>query len=170
MLNEEISRDVKEEVVKPAIRFAIQSIAKPSVKKLLGYLAAIAKLPVKTAINRVRNPKGKMSVKQLLRKDEGAQAVDVDSLGLRDFKRIANKHGVDFAIMKSKYIEPAKYTVFFKAKDRDAIEHVVAEYTAKMLKIEKFGRPSILAKLEAFKKIAAELSKKAVEKMKEAVR
>lgn len=168
MLNEELAKDVKEEVAKPVIRIVWRCVVKPTGKKLIGVLEFAAKVPFKYAANRIRNPRGKMTVKQLLRKDEGAQTVDIDELGLRDFKRIANKHGVDFAIMKSKYIDPPKYTVFFKARDRDALQHVVEEYTAKMLKVKE--KPSVLEHLKELKEKVASMPKKVVEKMKEAVR
>ena len=44
---------------------------------------------------------GEMKVKDLIRKDQGAQAIDIDGAGLGDFKKIANKYGVDFAIVKA---------------------------------------------------------------------
>ena len=166
MLNEEIANDVKEQVVKPILRFVIRQLKKISEKDLVEGMKKVRDSFQK----KKENKHGEMSIKDLIKKDQGAQVVDIDGMGLRDFRRLANKFGVDFAIVKSTGNDKPKYSVFFKARDADAISAVINEYTARQLKIEKFGRPSILAKLEAFKKIAADLSKKAVEKMKEAVR
>ena len=166
MLNEELTNDVRDQVVKPTLRIVIQKLKKIAEKDLVEALKKVRD----TFQNRKENIHGEMSIKDLIKKDQGALAVDIDAMGLRDFRRLANKFGVDFAIVKTKFDDKTKYSVFFKARDADAISAVINEYTARQLKIEKFGRPSVLAKLEAFKKIAAELSKKAVEKMKEAVR
>jgi hypothetical protein len=78
-----------------------------------------------------------MSVKELLKKDEGAKNIDISELGIGDFKPIARRYGMDFAVVKSKYQDPPKYTVFFKAKDADTIEKVMNEYSAKCMKKEK---------------------------------
>ena len=171
MLNEELAKEVDDEIIKPAAQFVWQTVGKPTVDKLLKAAENAVKAPIRKISDNIKNPKGKMTVKQLLRKDEGAHTVDIDTLGLRDFKRIAKKYGVDFAVMKSKYIEPEKYTVFFKARDRDAVEHLVAEYTARMMKIEKGQvRPSLLEHLKELKQKMAETPRKAVEKVKAVIR
>ena len=164
MLNEELSRDVKDEIVKPLIRFMIQKFGKIVEKDLIGALKKAAQKYHEW------NSHGEMSVKDLLRKDQGAQSVDIDKLGLGDFKKMANKYGVDFAIVKSKELDSPKYSVFFKARDADAITAVVNEYTAKQLRIEKEGRPSILAKLKKFKELIASIPRKPLVKNKEEVR
>ena len=163
MLNEEVSRDVKDEIAKPLLRFMVQKIGKIVEKDLIGALKKAAQ----EHSNRQNDLHGEMSVKDLLKKDQGAQSVDIDAMGLGDFKKLANKYGVDFAIVKSTELDPPKYSVFFKARDADAINAVVNEYTAKQLKIAKEGKVSILAKLDKFKDIVAALPKKVAEKRKE---
>jgi hypothetical protein len=165
LVNEEVSREVKDEVVKPAIRLFAR-LAKLSADKLV---AALEKA-IQEKKYRKENVHGEMKVKDLIRKDQGAQAIDIDGAGLGDFRKIANKYGVDFAIVKSTELDPPKYSVFFKARDADALNAVVNEYTAKQLRIEKEGRPSILAKLSKFKEIVAAMPKKAIEKHKEVAR
>lgn len=76
----------------------------------------------------------------------------VGDAGIRAFEKIAKKYGVDFAIMKDKNEKPPVYTAFFKARDTDAMEAVVNEYSKKMMKIKE--RPSVLAKLKKFIEIA----------------
>ena len=175
MLNEEVSKEVlgqavrtvENEVVKPITHFVTEHFVKPTAEMLVDDLKKVATAPGKAIKNKLHPEHGEMKVKDLIRKDQGAQAIDIDGAGLGDFKKIANKYGVDFAIVKSTELDPPKYSVFFKARDADAINAVVNEYTAKQMKIQKEGRPSILAKLSKFKDIVAALPKKVVEKRKE---
>lgn len=120
--------------------------------------------------------KGKMSVKELVGQGQGVSSMDVGDSGVKDFKKIANKYGVDFAIVKDKTADPPKYVVFFKAKDADAITQVLKEYSAKQLnkkkaqeepKKEKKQRESILQKLKKLKEKAAKSPRKEKEKKKE---
>ena len=114
--------------------------------------------------------KGKQTVKELIGQGQGVSSMEVGDSGIRDFKRIANKYGVDFAIVKDKNEDPPKYTVFFKAKDADAITSVLKEYGDKQAKRRRSAeseRPSILAKLKKFKEIVANSPRKQREKRKE---
>lgn len=160
MLNEEVSNQVKEEVVKPGI-WIMFKLGKLTIQAIIDGLKKAA------LKSREENPHGQMKIKDLIRKDQGAQAIDIDGAGLGDFKRIARKYGVDFAIVKSKEQDTPQYSVFFKARDADAINAVVNEYTAKQMRIGKEGRPSLRAKLSKLKAIVAALPKKVVEKHKE---
>lgn len=116
--------------------------------------------------------KGEQTVKELIGKGEGVSKIDIEQTGLKDFKKMAKKFGVDFAIVKDSKEDPPVYTVFFKAKDGAAIEKAMEAYAAKDLKMDKDApktkeRPSILKKLEHFKKIVAQTPHKAKEKKKE---
>lgn len=114
--------------------------------------------------------KGKQSVEELIGQNQGVSSLPVGETGLKDFERIANKYGVDFAIVKDKTVEPVKYTVFFKARDADAIAQVLAEYTAKQMKKQSQNRPSIIKTLKKFKEMLAKMPKKEQEKKKEQTR
>ena len=114
--------------------------------------------------------KGKQSVKELIGQGQGVSSMEVGDSGIRDFKKIANKYGVDFAIVKDKDVDPPKYTVFFKARDADAITQVLKEYAAKQTKKKERAekeRPSILKKLKAFKEKVASMPRMDKEKRKE---
>ena len=112
--------------------------------------------------------KGEQSVKELIGQGQGVSSMPIGDKGVRDFKKICKKYGVDFAIVKDKNENPPIYTVFFKAKDADAIASVLKEYSAKqMKKQEKKERPSILEKLKKFKDIVAKQPKKEKERRKE---
>lgn len=111
---------------------------------------------------------GKQSVKELIKQGQGVSSAEIGDEGIKDFKRIANKYGVDFAIVKDKAKDPPVYTVFFKAKDADAITQVLKEYSAKQVKRKKTAtRPSVLQKLKKFKEIVAKTPRKEKEKKKE---
>lgn len=171
LLNEEVSREVVDtgkQVGKVVLRKALQLDAKG-----LSLLIRLMKTAPKKVMEMLNEPGKEMSVKELLKKDEGAKNIDISELGIGDFKPIARRYGMDFAVVKSKYQDPPKYTVFFKAKDADTIEKVMNEYSAKCMKKEKeVGRkkPSLFATLKKLKAAIASIPRKEVEKRKEEVR
>lgn len=121
--------------------------------------------------NKHRSPKmGKQTVKQLIRQGQGASSMEVGGESVRTFKRIANKYGVDYAIVKDKEADPPRYTVFFKAKDIDAISAVVKEYSAKIVKRQNMEKPSLLKQLRKFRDIVAKSPRRVKERFKENVR
>lgn len=95
---------------------------------------------------------GKQSIDELVKQNQGVSSMVVGDEGIRTFEKIAKKYGMDFAIMKDKTEKPPVYTAFFKARDTDAMEAVVNEYSKKMMKIKT--RPSVIAKLKHFIEIA----------------
>ena len=157
-MNEEVSKDV--------VRLAFRTTR---VTGTVLWRALKAYLRYKK--NKAVEPKhGKQSVKKLVRQGQGATSMDVDGDSVRTFKRIANKYGVDFAIVKHKDVDPPNFTVFFKAKDTDAITAVVQDYAAKIVKRGEKGKPSVLAALKQLKDIIAKHPRKVKEKYKENVR
>ena len=117
--------------------------------------------------------KGEQSVKELIGQGQGVSSMPIDDGGVKDFKKICNKYGVDFAVVKDKTVEPPQFTVFFKAKDADAITQVLKEYSAKQVKKKQKAetkKPSILDKLKKFKDIVAKTPRKDKEKRKEQTR
>ena len=109
--------------------------------------------------------RGKQTVKQLIRQNQGVSSVDIAKSGIKDFERIARRYGVDFAVTKDKSVQPPRYTVFFKAKDADALTSVHKAYSAKIMK--KRSRPSVLVQLQKFKALAAGVPRKVREKIQE---
>ena len=74
-------------------------------------------------------------------------------------------------IVKDKTSETPRYTVFFKAKDADAITAVLKEYADKLVKKNQVvERPSVLQKLHDIQKRLAKEAAKDLEKTKELVR
>ena len=163
---------VQEDVENKSVQLAIRT-GKVTVRTIIrGLIAWYRHHERKKAVNRMAKDevKGKQSVKELIGQGQGVSSMEVGDSGIRDFKKIANKYGVDFAIVKDKDVDPPKYTVFFKAKDADAITQVLKEYAAKQTKkkerVEK-ERPSILKKLQKFKEKVASMPRKSKEKRKE---
>jgi len=85
-----------------------------------------------------------MTVKQLVKQGQGASSMEVSGESMRTFKRIANKYGVDFAIVK--------------------------EYSAKVVKREQKEKPSLIKQLRKLKEEIAKRPRKVKEKFKENVR
>ena len=73
---------------------------------------------------------GKMTVEKLIRKDQGAQQIDIAKSGIRDFERVLNRYGVDYAIRKDVSQDPPRFMVFFKARDADVLTAAFKEYSA----------------------------------------
>ena len=159
---------VNEEVAEKTIRLAITTTkltGRALAKGLHIYLRHSKEVTDKKAAKKTEPKKGKQSVKELIGQNQGVSSLPVGETGLKDFERIAKKYGVDFAIIKDKTTTPTKYTVFFKARDADAIAQVLAEYTAKQVK--KQQKPSVLKALKKFKEMVANMQKKEHEKKKE---
>ena len=108
---------------------------------------------------------GKMSVEKLIRKDQGAQQIDIAKSGIRDFERVLNKYGVDYAIRKDVTQDPPRFMVFFKARDADVLTAAFKEYSAKLACKEK--RPSVLKALAHLKDLARLAPSKVREKKQE---
>ena len=89
-------------------------------------------------------PRGKQSVKDLIAQNQGVSSIDVADKDMKGFEKIAREYNVDFAVRKTKG-KPAKYLVFFKAKDSDALIGAMTEFTRK--KEYKRDHPSIVKRL-----------------------
>ncbi len=162
-----VNEDVENRVINLAIR-STRITAGDLYKVLRAYMRHIQNKKQLRHAAKDSVTKGKQSVKELIGQGQGVSSMEIGDSGIRDFKRIANKYGVDFAIVKDKNEDPPKYTVFFKAKDADAITSVLKEYGDKQNKRKKESeRPSILSKLRKFKEIVANAPHKQREKRKE---
>lgn len=121
-------------------KFTMRKLAQAA-GKLLAYMKSHAHKDV--------TPHGKQSVKQLLRKDQGATSIELNDPNLKEFQRIARRYGVDYAVRQVKGDQP-KFLVFFKARDSDAITAMLTELAQQRMGREE--RPSVrklLHKLQA---------------------
>ncbi|MFI3226950.1 MAG: PcfB family protein [Clostridia bacterium] len=90
-------------------------------------------------------PHGKQSVKSLAKQGQGMTSLDLQDGDLKKFDRIMKKYGVDYAIMTDKMSKIPTHTLFFKAKDNDAITKAFLDFSAQMVK--KQEKPSVLSEL-----------------------
>jgi len=121
---------------------------------------AAAKKPTK-----VEGVHGKQTVKELIGQNQGVSRMPLGDASIRDFEREARKYGVDFAVTKDKSVHPPQYTVFFKARDNDALQQIADSLMAKQLNAEK--KPSIVKQLEKLKSLVASLPSKVRHKEQE---
>lgn len=112
-------------------------------KAMRKYLAA--------AKNKVQNPQGKQTVKQLAKQNVGLSNIEITDSNIKSFERVARKYGVDFALKKDVSVSPPKWLVFFKARDADALTAAFKEFSAKSM--QKSRKPSLLAQLNKFKEV-----------------
>ena len=115
--------------------------------------------------NEDTTPHGKQSIQELIGQNQGVSSIDIQNTNIRDFEKIANKYGVDYAITRDKTVTPSKYMVFFKARDADALTAAFAEYSNQRLKAK--DKPSVLKQLGKLKELVASIPSKVRNKSQE---
>ena len=110
-------------------------------------------------------PHGKQTIQELIGQNQGVSSIDIQNTNIRDFEKIANKYGVDYAITRDKSVTPPKYMVFFKARDADALTAAFAEYSNQRLKAK--DKPSVLKQLNKLKEPVASIPSKVRNKSQE---
>ncbi|MCD7745860.1 MAG: PcfB family protein [Lachnospiraceae bacterium] len=145
---------MQEEVENRAVNLAI-STTKLTARTVMNgvrlFLNHRSKVKVQKAQKAAEGPHGKQSVRQLIGQNQGVSTIPIAETDLKGFEKVAKKYGVDFAIRKDSSVSPPRYTVFFKARDTDALASAYKEYSAQAMQRAK--RPSVrkqLAKLIAF--------------------
>ena len=98
-------------------------------------------------------PEGKQSIQELIGQNQGVSSIPIEKTDLKGFEQVARKYGVDYAITKDQNVMPPKYTVFFKAKDADALTSAFEEFTNRKLKAKE--KPSVLEQLNKLKELVA---------------
>lgn len=166
LVHEEVSKETADKSIRIAVR-----VSKPTLKLFMKALSTVVGKPTKAvgkAVGEKIHPtKGKQWIKTLIRQGQGVSSIPLADEGMKDFLKIARKYGVDFAIVKDKNQDPPIYTVFFKAKDTDAITRILQDYSAKQVKKASVEKTSVLEKLKKFKEIVAAIPRKVAEKKKE---
>lgn len=110
-------------------------------------------------------PHGKQTIQELIGQNQGVSSIDIQNTNIRDFEKIANKYGVDYAITRDKSVTPPKYIVFFKARDADALTAAFAEYSNQRLKAK--DKPSVLKQLNKLKELVVSIPSKVRNKSQE---
>lgn len=90
-------------------------------------------------------PRGKQSVKALISQNQGVENTELaDKDEVKTFDHIAKQYGVDYAIKKGVSPEgKQRYMLFFKARDRSAIDQAMSAYAASYMKKHKREHPPI---------------------------
>ncbi len=99
---------------------------------------------------------GKISVKALMGKDQGANTMDINNGNIRDFDRVAGKYNIDYAVKKDRSENPPKYVVFFKGRDADVISRAFKDFCD--LNERKSRRPSLMKILEKASRMIPEIA------------
>ena len=165
LIHEEIDKEISGKSVNIAVR-----MLKPELDQFMKGLNKAVQAPAKTAgkaVVKIHPTSGRQSIKTLIKQSQGVSSIPLADEGLRDFQKIAKKYGVDFAVVRDREKSPPVYTVFFKAKDTDAVTRILQDYSAKQIKKPSVTKTSVLEKLKKFKEIVAAIPKKAAEKKKE---
>ncbi len=89
---------------------------------------------------------GKISLKELKRKNKDYSNIEITDQNIKSFEKYARKYEVEYSLKKDKSVNPPRYFVFFGAKDVDSITAAFKEYTGWTLKKQK--RASVRRKLE----------------------
>lgn len=91
----------------------------------------------------LRYSKGKL--KELISQNQGVEKTELaDKAEVRTFDHIAKQYGVDYAIKKGVSPEgKQRYMLFFKARDRSAIDQAMSAYAASYVKKHKREHPPI---------------------------
>ena len=71
---------------------------------------------------------GRQTVRQLVGQNQGVSNVELSGEDIKAFERVARKYGVDYAVKKVKGDAP-RFLIFFKARDADALNAALSEYT-----------------------------------------
>ena len=138
---------MQEEVENRTVNLAI-STTKLTFRTIVnGYNAWKRHHQAKVAQKTAQLPVGKQSIKELIGQNQGVSSIPIEKKDLKGFEQGARKYTKDQNVM------PPKYTVFFKAKDADALTSAFEEFTNRKLKTKE--KPSVLEQLNKLKELVA---------------
>ena len=109
-------------------------------------------------------PQGKQTIKELIGQNQGVEKTELaDKEEVKTFDRIAKQYGVDYAIKKGTSAEGKKrYILFFKARDRSAIDQAMSEYALEFVKKHHREHPPVEQVLDPLKEILPNRKKERV--------
>lgn len=114
---------------------------------------ALKKVLAKMKAQRGKQPRGKQTLKQLMKQNTGISNIEITDGNIKDFTATAKKYGIDFALKKDITENPPRYLVFFKGRDIDVLTAAFKEFSAK--KLTKEQKPSIKKLIATMKEKAA---------------
>lgn len=112
-----------------------------------------------------QTPRGRQTVRQLMRHGEALASIPVEAPAL--FDQVARKWKVDYAFYEQ---EPGKYLLFFKSRQADAITACMSDYSRRVLGKEKSRRVPILEQLKNAQAHVRQQPRHEQERVKEAAR
>ena len=101
-------------------------------------------------------PQGKQTVRELIEQNQGVEKTELaDKKEVRAFNHIVKQYGVDYAIKKG-YSPDGKqrYILFFKGRDRSAIDQAMSAYTEAFMKKHRHKHRSVERDYDPFEGIA----------------
>ena len=119
--------------------------------KLTGKLLAKAMAAAWRQIKKSRDAPGRQSMKQLA-KGGSLENIPITDDNIKSFEPIARKYGLRYKLVKDTSDDPAKWLVFFRAKDAGAMTAAFKEFSSKTLKREA-ERPSVRETMAKFRDI-----------------
>ena len=120
---------------------------------------------MKTQKNKLHT--GKQSLKQLKKHGASLSNMEITEQNIGEFKKVAKKYEMDFALRKDDTEQPPRFIVIFKGKDKENMEQAFKEFVA--LKLDREKKPSIRKQLSEMRDKAKELNRTR-EKVKAKVR
>ena len=106
-------------------------------------------------------PQGKQTVKELIAQNQGVEKTELaDKDEVKTFDHIAKQYGVDYAIKKGASPEgKQRYILFFKARDRSAINQAMSAYAASYVKKHKREHPPVEQVIDPVKEMLPDRKK-----------
>lgn len=103
---------------------------------------------------KMNQPK-RVKVKTLVKEGAEVASIEIKDEKIKQFEKIAKKHGVRYAIKKDKSTSPPTYFIFFKGKDAEVINSALREFTKKQL-TKGTKKPVIGDRLKKYKALSKE--------------
>lgn len=100
---------------------------------------------------------GKMKFKDLMAQNAGAESMDIKTSNLRTFDKVARKYNIDYAIKKDATVDPPRYFIFFKPRDREAMLLAFKEFMEK--NDQKQKKKSMKQKLREYEELRKKINK-----------
>ena len=106
-------------------------------------------------------PQGKQTVEELIAQNQGVEKTELaDKDEVKTFDHIAKQYGVDYAIKKGVSPEgKQRYILFFKARDRSAINQAMSAYAASYVKKHKREHPPVEQVIDPVKEMLPDRKK-----------
>lgn len=119
--------------------------------KITGKLLAKAMAAAWRQIKKSRDAPGRQSMKQLA-KGGSLENIPITDDNIKSFEPVARKYGLRYKLVKNTSEDPAKWLVFFRAKDTGAMTAAFKEFSSKTLKRET-ERPSVRETMAKFREV-----------------